>query len=128
MTDRKELVKQANAAFAEGKPENFLALCAEDMKWSMVGHKQTNSKAEAAEWMKEMEGCEPPQFTVNTLISEGDIAVCTGDMTMKGEDGSPVEYGFCDVYTFDGDRIADLTSYIVKTGGKDEEQKNASAA
>jgi uncharacterized protein len=121
MSDRnKQIVKEVNAAFEANNPEGFLSHCADDIKWTMVGEKTTNSKAEVREWMKQMEGCEPPSFTVDTLIAEGDTAICTGDMTMKDQEGIVSQYGYCDVYRFDGDKIAELTSYVVKSKGDDE--------
>ena len=36
-TDRKEIVNKVNDAFAENNVEGFLALCANDVEWTMVG-------------------------------------------------------------------------------------------
>lgn len=121
MSDKnKEIVKNVNASFEQGNTEGFLEHCAEDVKWAMVGEKSTSGKTEIREWMSHCEGMEPPEFTVDTLIAEGDTVVCTGDMTMKDKDGSTGEYGYCDVYKFAGDKIAELRSYVLKTTGKSE--------
>lgn len=110
----KEIVKKVNASFAEGNTDGFLDHCAEDIVWTMVGEKTTSGKKAIREWMSQMEGMEPPAFTVDKMLAEGDSVVCYGDMTMKGEDGVEGSYSYCDVYGFTGDKIADLRSFVVK--------------
>lgn len=116
MSDKnKEIVNKINEAFERGDSEGFLAHCADDINWTMVGEKNASGKESIRDWMKEMEGMEPPTFTVTTLIADGDSVACCGDMTMKDKDGATGNYGFCDVYRFNGDKIQELTSYVVKT-------------
>lgn len=125
MTDIKELVKTVNATFERGDTEGFLAHCAEEINWTMAGEKTVSGKSAIREWMGQMEGCEPPVIRVASLIAEGDGVVCTGDMDMKAADGPTEKYDYCDVYRFDGDKIAELTSFVVKAKGDDE--KSAAA-
>jgi uncharacterized protein len=111
----KEIVEKVNAAFAEGNSETFLSYATDDVMWTMVGEKTTNGKQAIREWMASMEGAEPPKFTVDNLIADGDMVAANGDMTMKDKDGKEGSYGYVDIYRFQGDKIAQLTSYIVKT-------------
>ena len=120
MADLKQSVKDFNAAFERGDTEGVLAHCTDNIRWTMAGEKTVTSKAAMREWISQMEGCQPPVIRVDTLIAEGDRVVCSGDMTMKDQHGAESEYGYCDVYRFDGGKIAELTSYIVKTGPKDD--------
>lgn len=121
MSDKnKEIVEKVNASFERGDTEGFLAFCADDIEWTMVGEKNTSGKESIREWMKQMEGFEPPMFTVNSLIADADFVACSGDMTMKEKDGSTGEYGYCDIYRFSGDKIQELTSYVVKTNKADK--------
>ena len=55
---------------------------------------------------------------VEPVIAEGDFVVARGDMTMKDKDGKTVPYSYCDVYRFQGDKIAELNSFVVKTEAK----------
>ena len=41
----KEIVEKVNAAFAANDLEGFLALCADDVEWSMIGEKTCKGKA-----------------------------------------------------------------------------------
>jgi ketosteroid isomerase-like protein len=111
----KEIVEKVNAAFEQNDPEVFLSNCAENVTWTMVGEKTSNGKKAIQEWLAEMKDMEPPKFTVDKIIAEGDGVVCCGDMTMKDKDGKNQQYSYCDIYRFEGDKIAELTSFVIKT-------------
>lgn len=108
----RELVEQVNAAFTRGDVEGFLSCCADDVVWTMVGEKTMRGKQAIRGWMGSAPA-EPPQFTVDALIADGDFATAYGDMTMK-EDGKAVPYSYCDVYRFKGGRIAEMKSFVIK--------------
>ena len=115
----KEIVEKVNASFAEGGIEEFLSFCADDLVWTMVGNKTVKGKDAIREWMASM-NMEPPKFTVDNIIAEGDFVITHGDMTMKEKDGKSVAYAYCDIYRFTDGKIAELTSFVVKTEGKAE--------
>jgi uncharacterized protein len=110
----KEIVQKVNAAFAANNVEGFLAFCADDVTWTMVGDRTVKGKDEIRKWMASVGGYEAPQFTVDNVIAEGDVVIAHGDMTMK-EDGKVVPYSYCDLYRFRGDKIADLRAFVIKT-------------
>lgn len=129
MSDKnREIVEKVNSSFAEGNTEGFLSFCSDDLDWTMVGEKRVRGKDAVREWMSSMEGMEPPAFTVNHMIADGDLVACSGDMTMKGEDGKEGNYGFCDIYRFGDGEIKELTSYVVKVKPEGESQSSAGAA
>ena len=113
----KEIISKVNTAFAEGNTEKFLGLCADDVKWTMIGETTVQGKDAVRKWMASMPA-EPPQFTVNNVIAEGDFVTAYGDMTMKGDDGKPASYSYCDVYRLRGDKIVELSSFVIKTEPK----------
>lgn len=120
----KEIVKKVNDSFTAGNTDGFLEHCADNVVWNMVGNKETTGKAAIKEWMLHME-MEPPKFTVDKIIAEGDSVICYGDMTMKGEDGKEGIYSYVDAYQFSGDKIAELKSFIVKHKTEAESHKKA---
>lgn len=126
MTNKKEIVEKINSAFTENNTEGFLEHCTDKVVWTMVGEKTNNGKKAIREWMGQMEGMEPPKFTVDRMIAEADSVACFGDMTMKGEDGVEGKYSYCDVYRFDGDKVAELQSFVVKH--KTEAERSGTAA
>lgn len=121
----KEIIEKVNAAFAENNPEGFLSFCADNVEWTMIGEKSVKGKAGIREWMAAMKDVEPPKFTVDKVIAEGDSVVAYGDMTMKDKDGKTVPYAYCDIYRFSGDKIVELNSFVITTeqAGKNLEAK-----
>jgi uncharacterized protein len=119
MAKNKEIVEKVNATFAEGGVEGFLSQCADDVVWTMVGSKTTKGKNAIREWLTSMD-MEPPNFTVNKIIGEGDFVTAYGDMTMKDKDGKVVPYAYCDIYRFREGKIIELTSFVIKTEAKSE--------
>jgi len=115
---KKQIVEEINKSFTENNTEGFLAHCDENLSWTMVGEKANTGKKAIREWMKGMEDCEPPVFGVTNLVEDGDIVVCSGDMTMKDKDGKGTEYSYCDIYRFSGDKVTELTSFVVPTDAK----------
>jgi ketosteroid isomerase-like protein len=110
----KQIVDQVNAAFAQNSVEGFLSCCTEDVVWTMVGETRVKGKDAIRQWMKSM-NAEAPAFSVSNVIAEGDFATAYGDMTMKDKDGSSTPYSYCDIYRFRGDKIAELSSFVIKT-------------
>ncbi len=123
----REIVKKVNTAFLENAPEDFLAFCSDDFVWTMVGEKTYNGKAAVRDFMSHCEGAEPPVFTVDQMIAEGDSVICYGDMKMKGEDGKESDYSYCDAYRFAGEQIVELKSFIVKHKTEGESSESAAA-
>jgi uncharacterized protein (TIGR02246 family) len=120
----KAIVEKVNAAFAENSMEGFLSFCADDIEWTMVGDKSVKGKEAIRKWMESMD-MEPPKFTVDTVIAEGDSVVAHGNMTMKDEDGKTVPYAYCDVYRFRDDKIIKLIAFVIKTEAKYETSRRA---
>ena len=122
--ENKQVVEKINTSFAEGDTEGFLSYCAENIKWTMFGEKSVEGKSAVREWMSSMEGMEPPKFTVDNLIADGDFVVSSGNMTMKDKEGKTAPYAYCDIYRFGGGKIAELRSFVIKTA---DAERSASA-
>ncbi|MEO6212982.1 MAG: nuclear transport factor 2 family protein [Vicinamibacterales bacterium] len=109
----KAIIEKANDTFRRSDVEGLLALCTDDFTWTMVGAEPVTGKAAIREWMGKGPS-EPPKFSIDTVIAEGDFVTCIGDMTMA-EKGEVVPYGYCDVWRLAGDKIAELKTYVIKT-------------
>ena len=118
--NNKAIVAKVNAAFAAGSTEGFLACCADDVAWTMVGDTTVPGKDAIRQWMASMGSIEPPQLTVHNVIAEGDFVTAYGDMTMKDKDGAVVPYAYCDIYHFRGDTIVDLRAFVIQTEAKSQ--------
>lgn len=112
----KEIVKEVDASFAENNMEGFLAHCADDVEWKMVGDTKKKGKDSIREWMSSMgEGMEPPKFNARKMIAEGETVAAYGEMTMKNETGEEASYEYCDIYRFENDKIVELISLVIKS-------------
>ena len=110
----KAILAKGNAAIAGGDNEGFLSFCADDTEWTFVGDKTLQGKAAVRQWMATTYK-EPPRFTVDRLIAEGDFVTALGDITMKDEDGKAAHYSYCDVWRFRGGKIVGLKAFVIKT-------------
>lgn len=109
-----QIVEQVNDAFANNNFEAFLALCADDVVWSIVGDQDVRGKDGLREFMKQMEGMETPVFTIDRIIAGDDSAAAYGGMEMKEKDGCAGLYEYCDIYRFAGEKIKELRSFVIK--------------
>ena len=116
-TINKEILAKANAAIAEGDLEGFLTLCTEGTEWTFEGDRTLRGKAAVRHWM-ETTYKEPPKFRVRRMIAEGDFVAALGDITLKDEEGKPVQHSYCDVWRFREGKMAELHAFVIETGLK----------
>ena len=113
--NRKGIVEQINQSFAENNFEKVLSFCTDDITWTMVGDTTKKGKGVIRKWMASMDP-QPPRLTVRQTIAEGDSVVARGDMVMQeGKNGPSIPYTFCDIYRFTGDKVAELTAFMIRT-------------
>jgi ketosteroid isomerase-like protein len=110
----KAILLEGNAAIAEGNNEGFLRFCAEDTEWTFVGDQTLKGKEAVRQYMAKAY-IEPPKFTVENLIAEGDFLTAVGEITLKDKDGRETDYSYCDVWRFLGDKIIELKGFVIKT-------------
>ena len=119
------IVKEINDAFTRNDTEGFLSHCSEDLYWNMAGDTEKKGKSAIREWMKQMDGHEAPKFTVDAIFGDANHVACHGEMTMKNAEGKEGKYSYCDVYTFSGDKVTELRSFVV---AHKADEKNVSAS
>ena len=119
-------VKKIDAAFSENRMEDFYSQCTDDVVWTMAGEDAVNGKAAIREWMKQMEGCEPPTINNHKMIANDDSVASYGDMSMKNKDGELETYDYCDLYDFNAEgKVTKLTSFVIKKEAEDIETSAA---
>jgi len=120
--DRKGIIKRVNEAFAENNLEKVLSFCSDDFVWTMVGDSTVKGKEAIRKWMASMDP-QPPQFTIHQTVADGDVVITRGDMTMQQKKNGPaIPYSFCDIYRFEGDKVAELTAFVIRTDKRAPEQ------
>lgn len=110
--NHKKILEQANAAISEGDFDGFLAWCTDDTEWRFVGDRTLKGKEAVRQWMADTYK-QPPKFRVSRMIAEHDAVVVLGQITLKDEEGKATEYAYCDVWRFDGDRMAALQAFVL---------------
>lgn len=111
----KEIVERINKGFAENNLEKVLSFCTDDLTWTMVGDTTVRGKDAIRKWMASMDP-QPPRFTIHNTVAEGDFVITRGDMTMaETRNGPSIPYTFCDIYRFAGDKVAELTAFVIRT-------------
>lgn len=108
----KNTLISANAANTKGDYEGFLSFCTEDTTWSFIGERILEGKEAVRQWMKETYQ-EPPKFSTLQLIAEGDFVTALGKITLKGKDGEPAPFSYCDVWRFRDGKIAELQAFVI---------------
>jgi len=113
--NRREIVQWINDGFAENNLEKVLSFCNDDLIWTMVGETTVRGKDAIRQWIASMDP-QTPKITIRQVVVEGDSVVACGDMTMQEKKGGPpVPYTFCDVYRFAGDKVVELTAFVIRT-------------
>ena len=110
----KAILKRGNTAISEGNNEVLLSFCTNDTEWTFVGEQTLKGKEAVRQYMTTAY-VEPPKFTVNNLIAEGDFVIALGEITLKDVEGNYIHHSYCDVWRFRGDKIAELRAYVIKT-------------
>ncbi|MDQ0781317.1 ankyrin repeat protein/ketosteroid isomerase-like protein [Chryseobacterium sp. W4I1] len=108
-----KVLHQANEFVKKGDYESFLAYCTEDSQWTFIGERILKGKEEVRKYMKEFYW-EPPVFTVETTIEEGNFVTVTGEISLKTKDGILNHYQYCDVWRFENGKMAGVKAYVIE--------------
>lgn len=115
MSERnKAILQAANAAIVKGDTEGFLAFCTEDVQWTTVGEDTLDGKQAVRDWMA-TNYVEPPVFTVERLVGDGDFVTALGEIDVKDEGGTPQAHAYCDVWRFRDGLMAELRAFVIRT-------------
>jgi uncharacterized protein len=115
MKSTKEKIEEINQLFVEGTMERFMDCLSDNVIWEMYtssGNMVMNGKSE----VEKMDGSNMPEhtsFEFSTVVVEGDVASVQGKSTGKRRDGTEYVGYFCDVYHFEGDKVAKIVSYVI---------------
>lgn len=115
----KAILKQANAAIVKGDTEGFLSFCSDDTEWTYVGDRNLKGKEAVRQYLATT-NVEPPKFTVENLIAEGDFVTALGDIVIKNENGKESYHSYCDVWRFRSDKMVELKAFVIKSNTEGE--------
>ena len=113
MSARTQVVERYFDGFRTSDHAEILACLTDDVVWDLVGYRHLAGK-EAFDGEIENENfVGSPTLIINRLLEADDaiVAVGTGEGTMKG--GPAFSFAYCDVFTFGGDLVNRVESYVV---------------
>lgn len=98
------------------KPE-ILALLTDDVAWDLPGFRHLTGKADFEGEIVNPQFDENPVLVVDRKLEAGDTVVCIGEGHGQMKAGGDFRFAFCDVFTFRGDLICRVESYVVPLSG-----------
>jgi ketosteroid isomerase-like protein len=113
MSDKKARVETYFDGFRRSDHAMILVLLSEDVRWDMPGFKHVAGKAAFDAEIENPEFSGSPILTIDRLIAEGDTVVAIGEVVANPKARPPVRLAYCDVFTFTGELISRVESYLV---------------
>ena len=111
----KTTIREISQKFSEGKFSSCYQFFAENIKWELAGSEITHGKemviSTCGNMIKEMEGS---TFRNKSIIVENDNVVVEGICDYVNADNQPGQVLYCDIYHFENEKIASITSYCVE--------------
>ncbi len=116
MTARKETVETYFEGFRQGDHALILSLLTDDVVWDLPGFRHLQGKSDFDGEIENEQFTGRPQLTVDRLVEEGDCVVAIGSGAATQISGEVFHFAFCDVFTFKGELIHRVESYLVPLG------------
>ena len=115
---RKHTVESYFEGFRRLDHAMILALLTDDVVWDLPGIKHLEGKAAFDGEIENpaMEG--RPKLVIDRLVEEGETVVAIGTGEGRHREAGPFRFAYCDVFTFRGDLIQRVESYLVPLGGE----------
>lgn len=113
MSTRQQVVDRYMDGFRRRDHEAILAGLTDDVVWHIHGLRTTRGKAEFDDEIANPAFEGRPQLTVERTVDAGDVMVVTGTGAGRHRETGPFRFAFNDLFTFRGDLIAQVDSYVV---------------
>lgn len=113
MSPRKAVVETYFEGFRRSDHERILDCLTDDVAWDLPGYAHLKGKEAFDREIENEEFVGSPSLTVDRLIEEADAVVAIGSGEGRHKSGERHRFAFCDVFTFAGDKISRVESYLV---------------
>jgi uncharacterized protein len=117
VSSRKEVVERYFEGFRRSDHQEILACLTDDVVWDLPGFKHLKGKDAFDGEIENDEFVGRPTLTVDRLVEEGETVVAIGDGEATHKSGEVHRFAYCDVFTFAGDAICRVESYLVPLKG-----------
>ena len=113
MSFRKERVEQYFEGFRRSDHAMVLACLTDDVVWDLPGFKHLAGKEAFDAEIENPAFVGSPALVVDRLVEEGDTVVAIGAGEGQQAAGPRHRFAYCDVFTFTGELISGVESYVV---------------
>ncbi|MBO9578914.1 MAG: nuclear transport factor 2 family protein [Microbacteriaceae bacterium] len=116
MSDRQQAVHRYLDGFRRSDHEAVLALLTEDVVWRIHGARTTRGKAEFDGEIEHPAFEGSPLLEADRMLEAGDVVVVTGTGQGRHRETGAFRFAYNDLFTFRGELIAEVDSYVVPLG------------
>ena len=107
--------KEISQQFSEGNFPFCYEYFAADIEWEVIGNEITKSKKNVIlQCDKMMKEITPSALKNTNIIAGNENVVIEGICNYTDADNKPAELAYCDVFRFENDKIASITSYCIE--------------
>jgi ketosteroid isomerase-like protein len=118
MPSHKTIVAAYLEGFRRGDHQQILALLTDDVTWDLPGYAHLEGKEAFDREIENELFVGNPTITVDRVIEEGETVVAIGSGAETRKSGEEFRFAYCDVFTFSGDLIRRVESYLVPLNGQ----------
>ena len=113
MSVRRAVVETYMEGFRRSDHARILATLTSDVVWVIHGHRTTRGVDEFDSEIENPAFEGSPELTAERTLEDGNVVVVTGEGRGKVRGGGPFGFVFCDLFTFRGNLIERVDSYVV---------------
>jgi ketosteroid isomerase-like protein len=113
VSSHKAVVEAYLEGFRRSDHQQILDCLTDDVAWDLYGYAHLTGKEAFDQEIENEEFVGNPALTVDRLVEEGDAVVAMGAGEATHRSGEPHRFAFCTAFTFAGDRISRVESYVV---------------
>lgn len=113
MSARKDVVDRYMEGFRRSDHEQILACLTDDVVWDLPGYTHLQGKPAFDKEIENEDFIGSPTLTVDRVVEEADTVVAIGVGKTTHKSGDTLRFAFCDVFTFSGDLVCRVESYVV---------------
>ena len=112
ITINSQLLKKISEEFAKGNLQFCSAYLADDIKWNILGSNPIFGKKEVLEVSKMLQLESFPVITIKNVVAEGNCVVVESIGEAKTKNGTPYNQTYCDVFSYHGEQLQEITTYL----------------
>ncbi|GAA2085155.1 nuclear transport factor 2 family protein [Aeromicrobium tamlense] len=113
---RLEVLDRYMQGFRRSDHELVLSCLTDDVVWHVHGVRTTRGKAEFDTEIENPDFEGSPELTVDRAFEAGDVFILTGTGVGHHKQAGRFAFVYSDLFTFRGDLIAEVESYVVPVG------------